>query len=147
MSWVRIWIHLVFSTKNQTPFLNSRELRDKVFGHISANAKEKEIWFDSVNGHKEHIHCLISLGREQTISKVAQLIKGESSFWINKNELIPQKFEWQDDYWAVSVSESHVSKVQKYIAAQEQHHGIKSFAEEIEEFMEKYGWNYVSGKG
>jgi REP element-mobilizing transposase RayT len=147
MSWVRIWVHLVFSTKNQTPFLNSRELRAKVFGHISANSKEKEIWLDSVNGHKEHIHCLISLGREQTISKVAQLIKGESSFWINKNELIPQKFEWQDDFWAVSVSESHVSKVQKYIAGQEQHHGIKSFADEIDEFMEKYGWNYVSGKG
>ncbi len=108
--------------------------------------REKDIWLDSVNGHKEHAHCLVSLGREQTISKVAQLIKGESSFWINKNEMIPQKFEWQDDFWAVSVSESHVPKVQKYIAAQEQHHGIKSFKEEIDEFMEKYGWSYVSGK-
>ncbi len=146
MSWVRIWVHLVFSTKNKIPFLNSIEIRNKVFSHISENAKEKDIWLDSVNGHKEHAHCLVSLGREQTISKVAQLIKGESSFWINKNEMIPQKFEWQDDFWAVSVSESHVPKVQKYIAAQEQHHGIKSFKEEIDEFMEKYGWSYVSGK-
>lgn len=146
MSWIRIWVHLVFSTKNRTPFLNSKELRDKVFGHISSNAKEKEIWLDSVNGYKDHIHCLISLGREQTISKVAQLIKGESSFWINKNELISQKFEWQDDYWAVGVSESHVSKVQKYIATQEVHHQKKSFKEEVDEFMEKYGWRYVSGK-
>lgn len=145
MSWVRIWVHLVFSTKNKIPFLNSTEIRNNVFSHISENAKEKDIWLDSVNGHKEHIHCLVSLGREQTISKVAQLIKGESSFWINKNEMIPQKFEWQDDFWAVSVSESHVSKVQKYIATQEQHHGIKSFKEEIDEFMKKYGWSYVSG--
>ncbi len=146
MSWVRIWVHLVFSTKNKTPFLNSRELRDTVFGHISENAKEKNIWLDAVNGYKDHIHCLISLGREQTISKVAQLIKGESSFWINKNTLIPQKFEWQDDFWAVSVSESHVFRVRKYIETQEVHHEKKSFKEEIDEFMEKYGWSYVSGK-
>ena len=146
MSWVRIWVHLVFSTKNRIPFLNSLELRDTVFSHISKNAREKDIWLDSVNGYKEHIHCLVSLGREQTISKVAQLIKGESSFWINKNKIIPRKFEWQDDFWAVSVSESHVSNVQKYIARQEQHHGIKLFKEEIDELMEKYGWSYVSGK-
>jgi REP element-mobilizing transposase RayT len=92
MSWVRIWVHLVFSTKNKIPFLNSLDLRKKVFSHISENAREKGIWLDSVNGHKEHLHCLISLGREQTISKIAQLIKGESSFWINNNDLIPQKF-------------------------------------------------------
>ena len=65
MSWVRIWIHLVFSTKNKTPFLNSGDIRKKVFQHISENAKEKEIWLDSVNGHKEHIHCLISLGESK----------------------------------------------------------------------------------
>ncbi|WP_206609998.1 transposase [Maribellus luteus] len=112
--------------------------------HLSENAKEKEIWLDKVGGHKEHVHCLISIGKEQTISKIAQLIKGESSFWINKNKLIPYKFSWQDDFWAVSVSESHIERVRKYIDKQEEHHGKKSFDEEVETFMEKYGWNYLS---
>jgi len=76
MSWVRIWIHLVFSTKNRTPYLNSHSIRKKFFEHIRQNGKEKEIWLDCVNGYQDHIHCLISLGKEQTISKVAQLIKG-----------------------------------------------------------------------
>jgi REP element-mobilizing transposase RayT len=146
MSWVRIWTHLVFSTKNKTPFLNSSEIRKKVFEHISENAQEKEIWLDSINGHKEHIHCLISLGREQTVSKLAQLIKGESSFWINKNQVTLQKFFWQDDFWAVSVSESHVDAVREYIDNQEEHHRNKTFNEEVDEFMQKYGWSYVSGK-
>jgi REP element-mobilizing transposase RayT len=144
MSWVKIWVHLVFSTKYKKPFLNSLELRKKVFFHIHENAREKGIWLDSVNGHKEHLHCLVSLGREQTISKIAQLIKGESSFWINKNNLIPQKFSWQDDYWAVSVSESHAVAVRKYIDNQESHHRTKSFNEEVDEFMQKYGWSYIS---
>jgi len=42
MSWVKIWVHMVFSTKNGIPFLNSTELREKVFAHISENAREKE---------------------------------------------------------------------------------------------------------
>lgn len=146
MSWVKIWVHMVFSTKNGTPFLNSIDIRKKVFSHISENSQEKGIWLDSVNGHKEHIHCLISLGREQTISKIAQLIKGESSFWINKNKIIPQHFSWQDDFWAVSVSESHVEAVRKYIEGQDEHHSKKSFVQEVDEFMLKYGWSYISGK-
>lgn len=45
------------------------------------------------------------------------LIKGESSFWINKNQLTKAKFEWQDEYFAVYVSESLVDKVRDYLEA------------------------------
>jgi putative transposase len=83
------------------------------------------------------------LNRNQTIAEVVQLIKGESSYWINKNKLTQNKFSWQDDYWAVSVSESHIPATRNYISNQEGHHQKKTFVEEIEEFMNKYGWNYI----
>jgi hypothetical protein len=82
---------------------------------------------------------LVSLGTNQTIAQVAQLIKGESSFWINKNEMTQEKFSWQTEYWAVSVSESIIPKVRRYIWNQEQHHTKKTYEEEIKEFMDKYG--------
>lgn len=143
MSWVRMYVHMVFSTKHREPFLNSPELRKKVFQHIKQNAKEKNIWLDSVNGWEDHAHCLISLGREQSISKVAQLIKGESSNWINQNKFTENKFVWQDDYWAVAVSDSHVEAVRNYIHRQEEHHSKTSFTKEIDEFMTKYGWSIM----
>ena len=143
MSWIRIWIHLVFSTKDAFPFLNTLELREKVFKHIKQNAESKNIWLDNIGGYNNHAHCLVSLGSEQSINKVAQLIKGESSFWINKNKLTKTKFVWQDDYWAVSVSESHLDTVRKYIQSQEEHHKQKSFADEVDDFMKKYGWQFV----
>ena len=144
MSWVRIWVHIVFSTKNRVPFLNSRAIRQSVFNHILENAKEKGIWLNAINGYNDHMHCLISLGKEQTVSKVVQLIKGESSFWINKMNLTQSKFTWQDDFWAVGVSESHVEKVKRYIDSQEEHHKKKSFDDEINEFMQKYKWAYIA---
>jgi len=143
MSWVRVYIHMVFSTKNREPFLNSNELYKQVFQHIKQNAEEKDIWLDCVNGWHEHAHCLISLGKEQNISKVAQLIKGESSFWINKNKLTENKFVWQDDFWAVGVSESHLQSVRNYIHNQEDHHSKKTFNDEVNEFMVKYGWSFI----
>ena len=143
MSWIRIWVHLVFSTKNREPYL-SPEIRKRVFQHIKQNAEQKGIWLDSINGYSDHVHCLISINKDQSISEVVQLIKGESSFWINKNKLTQSKFSWQDDYWAVSVSESHLQPTRNYIFNQEEHHHKKTFTQELEEFMNKYGWKVVS---
>ena len=145
MSWVRIWIHLVFSTKDRKEIL-FKELRDSLFEHIKQNASEKDIWLDTVGGYSDHIHLLISLNKNQSISKVVQLIKGESSFWINKNNLTKTDFFWQDDYWAVSVSEGHLEQVRDYINNQEEHHHIKTFMEELDALMKKYGWDFKNSK-
>ena len=114
-----------------------------MINHIKENAKGKNIFIDEINGHKNHIHYLISLGVDQSISKVSQLIKGESSFWINRNKITKTKFEWADEYFAVSVSESQVDAVRKYIRNQEEHHKKKSYAQEYDEFMKKYGFKYL----
>jgi REP element-mobilizing transposase RayT len=140
MPFVKVYIHFVWSTKNREQFFATKEIRKKVWQHIKENAKEKGIFIDFINGYSEHCHCLISLGIDQTIQKTMQLIKGESSFWINKEQLIDQKFEWQDEYFAVSVSESMIDRVREYIKNQEEHHKHKTFSEEYDEFIVKYGF-------
>ena len=73
------------------------------------------------------------------------LIKGESSFWLNNNKLSNFKFEWQDEFIAVSIGESALTKVRKYIAIQEEHHKTKTFAEEYDEFIKVYGFEKLRG--
>jgi len=51
---------------------------------------------------------------------------------------MPHKFEWQDEYFAVSVSESMIDRVRNYIKNQEDHHKSKSFQEEYNDFIKKY---------
>ena len=48
----------------------------------------------SIDGGAEHLHSLMTLTADMTVSKQMQLIKGESSHWINKNDLIKGQFEW-----------------------------------------------------
>ena len=139
MPLVKVWIHFVWSTKNREPYLTD-SIRQKVFQHILENAREKNIHIDFINGYTDHVHCLISLGTDQTIEKIIQLIKGESSFWINKNGLCKTKFEWQNEYFAVSVSEAVLDNVRSYIKNQEEHHRGKTFQEEYDEFLMKAGF-------
>ena len=143
MSYLKIWVHLVWSTKNRQPLL-SREIRSILFPHIKKNAQQKGIYIDFINGHTDHIHLLISLNKEQSIVSIVQLIKGESSYWINQQKLTTEKFRWQDQYFAVSVSESGINKVRDYIKNQEEHHKNKTFLQEYEEFMQKYGFKIIS---
>jgi putative transposase len=137
MSYVRIWLHCVWTTNNKIPYLRD-EIRNQVVLHIRNNAKTKDIYIDHINGHYEHLHALISLGGKQNISEIMQNIKGESSFWINKNKLTRLKFEWQDDFYSVSIGMSQLDNLRKYIRNQEQHHQKISFQEELASLIEEY---------
>ncbi len=139
MPFVRIWVHIVWSTKNREPLL-SASLRPIIFDHIRENALKKGIFLAEVNGYHDHVHCLISLKRNQTIAKVAQLLKGESSRWTNYEGLVPGKLFWQTEYYAASVGESEVKRVRNYIRNQEAHHARQSFFEETKEMMAVHGF-------
>ena len=139
MPHVKVWVHFVWTTKYRQPLLTDA-IRSRVFNHMRENARQKGIFIDYLNGYWEHVHCLVSLGTEQTLSGIVKLIKGESSHWINQSGLCPEKFQWQHEYFAVGVSESVLEKTREYIKGQEQHHSRKPFDIEFEQMLRKYGF-------
>ena len=133
-------IHTVWGTKNRFPYL-IKDIRLQVMDHIHENAHNKQIFIDRLSGYTDHLHCLLGLNADMSISKTMQLLKGESANWINKQKLTKLKFEWADEYFAVSVSESMLDKVRTYIDGQEEHHKKMSFNEEYEKFLSQYHFN------
>lgn len=91
MSYVRIWVYIVFTTRNHEQNLSS-EIRAKLIRHIIENCQEKEIFVDRIGGWSDHLHILFSLGREWKIAKVMMLIKGESAHWLNQQNILKGKF-------------------------------------------------------
>lgn len=134
MGYIKIWIHAVWTTKNREHYLG-RNIRKNLFEHIRLNANEKGFYIDYINGFVDHVHALISLNPNQNIAEIMQLIKGESSYWINKNGLTEERFAWQKDYYAASISKSHVERVRAYIRNQEIHHSNQTLGDEIEELF------------
>ena len=99
-----------------------------------------------INGYVNHVHVLISLETNQNLAEIIKLIKGESSFWINKQNFYHWKFSWQDDYYAISVSPGHVGRIREYIKTQVEHHKKYTLDKEMEEFQRKVKENYSGGK-
>ena len=87
----------------------------------------------------DHVHALIDLPTNTSIEDVVQLLKGSSSHWINRNDVVHGKFAWGRGYGAFSVSESNVDTVAKYVAEQEDHHRVRTFSDELKEFIERHG--------
>ena len=145
MPYTKVLIHFIWSTKNRQHLI-SKDLKPLLLQHIKENSIKKGIFIDTLNCVSDHIHLLVSLGSEQTIAKSAMLMKGESSFWVNKQKLIKTNFEWQDEYIALSVSYSAIDKVRSYILNQEEHHKKKTFTEEYEEFLNAHHFEMVLAK-
>ena len=135
-SFTKIWIHFIWGTKNHDKSLPDREFRKRISKHLSVNAESKGIYMKVNYINSDHVHALIDLPTNITIEDVARLLKGELSSWINNT--IEFKFNWATGYAALSVSESKLDKVIKYILNQEEHHKHKSFTEEYEKFLSAY---------
>jgi putative transposase len=136
MPFVRVWIHAVWSTKDWEPLLE-RTIRHEVFEHIFENGCKKGLAMARVNGFIDHTHALFALPKETSISKALQLLKGESSHWINTNSIIKKRFEWQDEYFAKSVSQESLRNTCLYIDNQEEHHKVVSFKEEYNKLIQE----------
>jgi REP element-mobilizing transposase RayT len=95
------------------------------------NSIEKGLHINIVNGYTDHVHCLFSLDTNRSIAETMKMIKGESAYWANKNNLTEKKLAWAKEYYAISVSDSAFSIVKKYIKNQEKHHSEKSLDDEL----------------
>ena len=137
MPFIKLLIHAVWAVKDRKPLMNKTN-KDSLCNHIKEYSSGKNIRLININGHLDHLHCFISMAAEQNIATLMNLIKGESSYWANKQLKWPEKFGWQVDYFPVSVGASQFDAVNDYITSQEEHHQKKTFQQEYDEFIKNY---------
>jgi putative transposase len=137
-SITKIWIHGIFSTKDRMPFI-IENLETDLHNHIrDSMINQYHTSVKAINGTRDHLHILFLLDHNHSIQEIFHYIKGESSHWINQNNLIRLKFAWQIGYGAFSVGESDVSTVENYIANQKEHHRIRTFSDEFDAVTREY---------
>lgn len=139
-SYNKIWIHFIWETLDKQKILPKRA-RLKLSDYLFSYCKAKHIFMKTNYVNADHVHALIDLPTNITVEDCVKLLKGSSSHHINQNNLINTKFSWGRGYGAFSVSASQVKSVTAYIKNQEEHHRVKSFAEEYKMFIDKYGVN------
>ena len=137
MPYIQFLVHYIFLTKNKNGFI-SENIQQKIYDHIITKCNEKNINLLIVNGYINHLHCLISLNKKQSMNQVANLIKNATANWINENKLINEKFVWQENYLFVEINQLELNKVVSYIKKQKKYHLQQSLFDKIEELELKY---------
>ena len=141
-SLAKIYLHIVFSTKNRFPFLDSSELRKEMHSYLGGTLNELNWPVLTVGGPADHVHILCLLSKNMSLADFIGEIKSSSSKWVKTKGLSLRKFGWQNGYGAFSVSQSHVERVRAHIRGQEEHHRHKTFQDELRAFFKAYDVHY-----
>jgi|SRR5665213_242857 len=138
-SYGPVYLHIVFGTKRREAVLTP-QLHTDFARYITPILHDCKARLIAEGGMPDHVHILIDLGRESSVSKVLREIKSKSSAWLR--EKLEKDFSWQGGYGVFSVSASHIKNVVHYIENQEEHHRNKTFQEEFEEMLKAAGIEY-----
>ena len=136
-TYTQLHIHTVFTVQNRLCLI-SNEWKNELLKYISGIIQNHEHKVLAINCMPDHVHTLFGMRPNQALSELMKDIKGDSSKWINENNLVSGKFSWQEGYGGFAYSKSHVASVIRYIQNQEKHHKRKSFIEEYLEFLNKF---------
>ena len=140
-SYSRCWVHLIWGTLSRERILNKKAAAG-LSGYLVKYAEAQAMYMKINFVNPDHVHALVDLPTGFSIEKVVQLLKGSSSHWVNSSELVTGKFAWGRGYGAFSVSHSNMDLVARYIADQEEHHRVRTFTEELREFIDRHGLHW-----
>lgn len=145
-TYTQIHLQFVFAVKYRKALILP-SYKEELYKYITGIIQHYDHKVLAINGVEDHIHIFIGMRPTQSVSDLLQDIKGSSSKWINENNFLNTKFEWQSGYGAFSYSKSHVQNVINYIANQEEHHKKESFRKEylnsFKDFEIDYDENYI----
>jgi REP element-mobilizing transposase RayT len=136
-TFTQIHIHVVMAVKYRMALIKPA-WKERLHQYITGIVQKNGHKLLCINSMPDHLHLFFGFRPTQTLSDLMRLVKGESSEWINKEHLTPQRFRWQEGYGAFSYSRSQVHDVIHYIVRQEEHHHKKTFREEYREFLQKF---------
>jgi len=131
-------VHVVFSTRHREPIIDET-FRERLWAYMGGLSKNEFGVTRIIGGTDDHIHALLSMRPDVSVSKAMERWKSLATVWIKKTFPEASDFGWQRGYSAFSVSRSRAEQVIAYIAKQAEHHRVMTFEEEFARLLEAHG--------
>jgi putative transposase len=135
-TYASIYLHVVFATWSRKPLLSS-SLRPQLHAYLATVLRDHHVADALAGGHADHVHLLGRFDPAHAVSTVIGRVKQASTHWLNETAI--SGFRWQRGFSVFSVSRDRVPVVRRYIDRQEEHHSKRSFSEEFEALLRRYG--------
>ncbi len=74
-SLAQIYVHLVFSTKNRSPFLRDPSIRGEMHNYLGGTCNKLDCPVLRVGGVADHVHILCRLGKTMDVATLCQRIE------------------------------------------------------------------------
>lgn len=140
-TYTQIYIQIVFAVEGRQNLIQPQhndELQKYITG-IVAGQRQKLL---AINNVPDHLHMLVGLKADLSLSELVRDIKANSSRFIQQHGWVQGRFWWQEGFGAFSYSRSQIDAVIRYIQNQQAHHARRSFREEYIELLGKFGVEY-----
>lgn len=139
-TYTQLHIQFVFAVKYREALIHDL-WRSRLHQYITGIFQNNHHKMLQINSVADHIHILIGLRPDQSISSLIQNVKSESTKWI-KHEKLSLSFAWQEGYGAFSYSKSHLPDVIRYIQTQEEHHKKETFLSEYKRLVTAFAIDF-----
>ena len=129
MPYYRLFFHIVWATKKRLPLITEAN-RDPLYASMRTKVNELNGIVHALNGMDDHVHLVVTVPPNLALAALIGQVKGVSSHLANR--VGGAAFAWQSEYGVLSISESHLPAVVRYVVEQQQHHRLGSLGERLE---------------
>jgi putative transposase len=129
MPYSRLFYHVVWGTKHRLPLITDAN-RDVIFAAIRSKTDELHGIVHALNAMPDHVHLAVSVPPALALSHFVGQVKGLSSHLTNQRS--PDVLAWQSEYGVLSISESHLPVVVRYVVDQQKHHAENTLDARLE---------------
>lgn len=140
-TYSQLYIQIVFAVKGRQNLI-SKNNKDEIYKYITGIITNQKQKLMAINGMPDHIHILVSIKPDISLSDLVRDIKSSTSKFINEQKWINGNFEWQTGFGAFSYGHSQLTNIIKYIENQEEHHKTKTFKEEYIQFLQLFNVDF-----
>lgn len=140
-SLTNLLFHIIYSTKHREPLITA-SIRDELYAYKGGIIRSLGGTLLKINGMADHVHLVVQLRSEPSLSDVIRTVKAKSSKFVNEHDAYPARFSWQTGYAAFTLNPSILDDVARYVENQQEHHRYVSFEEEYRKFLEKHAIDF-----
>ena len=124
MPFWRAFYHLVWATKNRGPLIQP-EIESSLYAYLVGKAAELGVFVYAINGWTDHVHLIVGIPPQVSVSDLVKHLKGSSSHELNQSR--PNHyFAWQRGFGVLTVGERQRPAAELYVRQQKDHHAAST---------------------
>jgi putative transposase len=98
-TFTQIYIHVVFSVKHRVSLIQ-QDWREELHKYITGIIQNKDHKVLAINTVPDHIHILIGMRPDASLSELVRDLKANSSKWINEKKISQNKIPLARRIWS-----------------------------------------------